>query len=258
MNIPKSLLSIAIVICTFACGQKDNSPDPRLDQPEEFKKLLDAHGDWQQWIDAEAFSFAMIHETTMTMENHYINLADRKVRIDAAGWQIGNDGEKVWISPSLEAFQGKSVRFYHSLYFYFFSTPYIFTDPGVMVKKTENKHVNGQSYETLAVSFAENVGESPDDDYFMLIDPETGRLAWLLYRVTFFDKNNTHMNALKYEDYRIVDGLAFPRIMTGYQYENDSAQQISYQVTFSDVLLVNEPIDDDLFAMPKNGVVVPN
>ncbi|WP_332914066.1 hypothetical protein [Algoriphagus boritolerans] len=63
----------------------------------------------------------MIHETNLAWENHYINLSDRKVRIDADTWQIGNDGEKVWISPNRQAFQGNSVRFYHNLYFYFFS-----------------------------------------------------------------------------------------------------------------------------------------
>jgi len=258
MKIIKPLLLLAILCFSFACEQINTTRDPRVDQPAEFKKLLDAHGDWSKWIDAKGFSFAMIHETTLAMENHYVNLADRKVRIDADAWQIGNDGEKIWISPNLEAFQGNSVRFYHNLYFYFFSIPYIFTDPGVTVKKTENKLVNGQSYEALEVSFEANVGDSPDDKYFMLIDPETGRLAWLLYKVTFFDKNNTKMNALKYEDYRDVNGLAFPKIMTGYQYLNDSAQRVSYQVSFSDIFLVDEPLDESLFAMPETNAVVAN
>jgi hypothetical protein len=256
MKVSRFYLFLAVCISTFACSQNQNSSDPRLDQPEEFRKLLDAHGDWKQWLDAKALSFAMIHETTLAMENHFINLADRKVRIDAAGWKIGNDGSQVWISPSQEAFQGRSVRFYHSLYFHFLSIPYIFTDPGVSVKKAENKRINGQSFETLAVSFSGNASDNLLDDYYMLIDPETGRLAWLLYRVTFFDKDNTQLNALKYEDYREVDGLAYPRIMTGYQYVNDSARHISYQVSFSDILLVNEPIDDALFAMPKTGAVM--
>jgi hypothetical protein len=254
MKITHFYLFLIIGIFTFACDQKNTSPDPRLEQPAEFKQLLDAHGDWKQWLDAKAFSFAMIHETTLTMENHFVNLDDRKVRIDGQGWQIGYDGDKAWISPRQEAFQGQSVRFYHSLYYNLLSVPYIFTDHGVTVSKTENKLVNGQSYEALEVSF-NDLSDRPVDDYYMLIDPETGKLAWLLYRVTFFDKNNTHLNALKYEDYRKVDGLAFPRIMTGYSFANDSTQQITYQVTFSDILLVDEPIDDDIFAMPKNGAV---
>lgn len=258
MNFTRSFLFLIFISFAFACGQKNSTPDPRLNQPEDFKKLLDAHGDWSKWIDAKAFSFAMVHETNLAWENHYISLPDRKVRIDADTWQIGNDGEKVWISPNRQAFQGNSVRFYHNLYFYFFSIPYIFTDPGVNVKKTENKLVNGISYEAFEVSFEENVGDSPKDKYFMLVDPETGKLAWVLYTVTFFDKNNTGVNALKYEDYRDAGGLVFPRVMTGYQFENDSTKGINYQVSFSDVFLLEEPMDADLFEMPEKNAVAAN
>ena len=108
------------------------------------------------------------------------------------------------------------------------------------------------------MSFDENVGDSPKDKYFMLVDPETGKLAWVLYTVTFFDKNNTKMNALKYEDYRDAGGLVFPRVMTGYRFENDSTQQLSYQVSFSDVFLLEEPMDADLFEMPEKNAVVAN
>ncbi len=256
MKIYQSFLLLALFSLVFACGQKNSTPDARLDQPEEFTKLLDAHGDWKKWIDARALSFAMVHETNLAWENHYIDLTGRRVRIDADTWQIGNDGQKVWISPNREAFQGRSVRFYHNLYFYFFSIPYVFTDPGVLVEKTEDKLVTGQSYEAFQVKFEENVGDSPKDSYFMLVDPDTGRLAWLLYTVTFFDKENTKMNALKYEDYRDAGGLVFPRVMTGYSYENDSTADIRYQVSFSDVFLVEEPLDDELFAMPEKNAVV--
>lgn len=258
MKIPKLLPVLFFASFFFACEQKDTTPDPRMEQPEDFKKLLDAHGDWKKWIDAKAFSYAMVHETNLAWENHYINLTDRKVRIDADVWQIGNDGEKVWISPNRQAFQGNSVRFYHNLYFYFYSIPYIFTDPGVQVKKVDPKTLNGQSFETFEVSFEEKIGDSPDDKYFMLVDPETGKLAWVLYKVTFYDKTNETMNALKYEDYRDAGGLVFPRVMTGYQLENDSTKRIRYQVSFSDVLLVNEPMDENLFAMPEKNAVVAN
>lgn len=258
MKFTRAVLLLSILSLSFACKQQNTTPDPRLNQSEDYKKLLDSHGDWSKWVDAKAFSFAMVHETTLEWENHYINLQERKVRIDADEWQMGNDGQKVWISPNRQAYRGNSVRFYHNLYFYFFSIPYIFTDPGVTVKKTDNKLVNGQSYEAFEVSFDENVGDSPKDKYFMLVDPETGRLAWVLYTVTFFDKTNTKMNALKYEDYRDAGGLVFPRIMTGYQFENDSTKDLNYQVTFSDVFLQDEPIDEELFVMPEKNAVVAN
>ncbi|TDQ18262.1 hypothetical protein DFQ04_0060 [Algoriphagus boseongensis] len=257
MKFTQSLLAI-LLIFAFSCKQEPSTPNPRLEQPEEFKKLLDAHGDWKQWIDAKSFSFNMVHETNLAWENHYIDLVGRKVRIDGDTWQIGNDGQNVWISPNRQAFQGQSVRFYHNLYFYFYSIPYIFTDPGVIVKKTDPKLLNGVSYEAFEVSFEPGTGDSSKDKYFMLVDPESGRLAWLLYYVTFFDQNNTKLNALKYDDYRDADGLVFPRILTGYELVNDSTKNIRYQVSFTGPLLVNEALDDKLFKMPENNAVVAN
>lgn len=257
MKVLSYLVALSFLIL-ISCTPKNHEPDPRLNQPEDFKKLLDAHGDWTKWIDAKSFTFNMVHETNLAWENHYIDLVGRKVRIDADNWQIGNDGEKVWISPNRQAFEGQSVRFYHNLYFYFYSIPYIFTDPGVHVQKTEPKMLNGISYEAFEVSFDAGVGDSSGDKYFMLVDPESGRLAWVLYTVTFFNKENTKMNALKYEDYRDADGLVFPRVMTGYALENDSTQNIRYQVSFTGPLLVNEEMDQKLFDMPKEKAVVAN
>jgi hypothetical protein len=257
MKLTPSVLGLLFILA-FSCSEKSAEPDPRINQPEAFKNLLDAHGDWNQWIDAKSFSFNMVHETNLSWENHYVDLVGRRVRIDGDTWQIGNDGEKVWISPNRQAFQGQSVRFYHNLYFYFYSIPYIFTDPGVNVKITEPKTLNGISYEAFEVTFDEGKGDSSGDQYFILIDPETDRLAWLLYKVTFFDKNNQRFNALKYEDYRDAGGLVFPRILTGYTMENDSTKDIRYQVSFTGPLLVNEPMDEKLFKMPEKNAVVAN
>jgi len=257
MKITQFALALLLIL-SFSCSPKETSPDPRLNQPEEFKKLLDAHGDWKQWVEAKSFTFNLVHETNLAWENHYIDLVGRKVRIDADSWQIGNDGEKVWISPNRQAFQGQSVRFYHNLYFYFYSIPYIFTDPGVNVQKTDPKMLNGISYEAFEVTFEPGTGDSSNDKYFMLVDPESGRVAWVLYYVTFFDKENRKFNALKYDDYRDADGLVFPRVMTGYELENDSTKNIRYQVSFTGPLLVNKEMDDELFQMPEKNAVVAN
>ena len=255
MTLRKWSYLIASLILFASCEQKKNSaPDPRLNQPEEFKKLLNAHGDWTKWIEAESFSFAMVHETTLEWENHYLSLTDGKTRIDADLFQAGNDGEKVWISPNRQSFPGQSVRFYHRLYSTFLSIPYILTDTTTTVKKIENQVFNGKSYEALEAKLTPGSHPGPSDRYVLLTDPETGRLAWVLFAVTYFDKGNQVQEALSYEDYRDAGGLIFPRVITGYQIENDSSKKIRYQVSFSDVFLVDEPLENSLFEMPKKAV----
>lgn len=248
-----ALISLTIVA---SCNETKTKPDPRLNQPEEFKKLLDAHGDWEKWVNARAFSYAMIHETTLEWENHYFNLLTGQTRIDADLWQAGNDGTKVWISPNRQAFPGQSVQFYHKLYFTFFTLPYVLTDTTVSIKPIENQLVNGQSYEALEADLGEKYS-GPSNKFVLLKNPETGRLEWVIFSVTF---NNTSAdpNILKYEDYRDAGGLVFPRVITGYDFKNDSTGRIRYQVSFADVFLVDKAMDDELFAMPEKNAVVAN
>lgn len=251
-----SLFFFLVFIALVGCKQNPGTPDPRLNQPEEFRKLLDAHGEWSKWIDAKAFSYAMVHETTLEWENHYFNLLTGQTRIDADLWQAGNDGEKVWISPNRQVFPGQSVQFYHKLYFTFFTLPYVLTDTTVTVRSIENQLVNGVSYETLEAKMGEKY-TGPSDRYLLLRNPESGRLEYVIFSVNF---NNTTAppNILKYEDYRDAGGLVFPRVITGYDFENDSTGKIRYQVSFSDVFLVEKAMDDDLFEMPKKQAVVAN
>ena len=254
MNLSKLIFPAVLLFALFSCEEKNQGPDPRLQQPDHFKKVLEAHGDWKQWVDAKSLSFAMVHETTLEWENHYIDLRDGRVRIDADLFQAGNDGEQVWISPNRQSFPGNSVRFYHNLYSTFLSIPYTLTDTLVTITPLDNRVFNGISYATLEAKVKDGKLIGPSNRYELLIDPTTGQLAWVLFAVTFYDKGNQVQEALKYEDYRDAGGLIFPRVITGYQIENDSSKRIRYQTSFSDVFLVKEELDSDLFEMPKGAV----
>ena len=246
--------SLAVLFLLFSCQEKNQGQDSRLSQPDAFKKVLEAHGDWEKWVEASSFSFSLVNETTFEMENHYLDLRDGKVRIDAELFQAGNDGEKVWISPNREAFPWPSVRFYHNLYSTFISIPYALTDTLVTINPLPNRLFNGISYQTLEAKVKEGKLIGPSNRYELLIDPATGRLAWVLFAENFYDKDNKVQEAIKYEDYRDSNGLIFPRVITVYQIENDSSNLIRYQVSYSDIFLVNKNLDNSLFEMPKNAV----
>lgn len=151
------LYTVTLVFLFAGCSpQKKELPD--LDPA--FEAVLEAHGDWEQFYRAQSMSYQMIHETTRNKETYLIDLDTRKTRIDASKFQIGFDGEQAWISPNRESFSGRSVLFYHNLYFYFFTIPYVLTDPGVTVKPVEDRTLNGVTYPTLAASFSQDKGKS--------------------------------------------------------------------------------------------------
>ena len=247
-----SFSTLVLLVSTFSCQKRTEKPLPDL--TPEFTEVLEAHGDWKKWYQAKAESYAMIHEGVLVEENAFINLDSRKIRLSNSEFEMGYDGDQTWISPNREAYKGESLKFYHNLYFYFFNIPFVFTDPGVTVEKVENRSLNGKEYPTFQAKFESSVGSSPKDQYFMLINPETNRLEYLLYTVTFFGNPNPPLNALKYEDYRNADGVYFPRILTGYTLENDSTRTLRYQVTFADPLLLDEEFDSKVFEKPENGV----
>ena len=236
----------------FSCQKNREKKLPELSP--EFSAVLEAHGDWKKWYNAKAESYAMIHETLMIEENTFVNMESRKIRISNPEFEIGFDGNQTWVSPDREAYKGKSVRFYHNLYFYFYNIPFVFTDPGVTVTKVEDKSVNGKKYATLQATFSPNTGSSPEDQFFMLINSETNRLEYLLYIMSDSGIENPPLNALKYEDYRDSDGVYFPRILTGYSFENDSTKNLKYQVIFDDPLLMDEEFDSELFEKPDQAV----
>lgn len=252
----RSILALFFVAIIISCEspKTETSAVSLKEISPEFKKVLDAHGDWSQWLNAEAFSYAMVHETNLTQESHFINLRNREVRISSEFFEMGFDGEQTWISPNREAYSGKSIKFYHNLYFYFFSIPFVLTDPGVTVEKVEDKLINGKTYPTFLAKFDSNIGDSPEDQYFLLINPETNQLEYLLYTVTYFGNTSPSFNALKYEDYRDYNGILFPRILTGYVYDNDSTKAMRYNLSFGDVLLMPEPLDNSIFEKPSSGI----
>jgi hypothetical protein len=76
----------------------------------------------------------------------------------------------------------------------------------------------------------------------------------ICFTQSYLGNENPPFSALKYEDYRDSDGVFFPRILTGYTFENDSTKNIKYQVTFADALLLDEEFDSEIFEKPKDGV----
>lgn len=251
-KITLTFASLLLLVSIVSCQTNVEKALPELSP--EFTAVLEAHGEWQKWYNAKAESYAMIHEGIMIEENAFINLESRKIRLSTTDFEIGFDGYQTWISPNREAYSGESLKFYHNLYFYFFNIPYVFTDQGVTVEKVEDKSLNGKKYPTFQAKFDAKTASNPKNQYFMLVNPETNRVEYVLYTVPSYDGEAPPFSALKYEDYRDSNGVFFPRILTGYTIENDSTKILKYQVTIADALLLDEEFDSEIFEKPKDGV----
>lgn len=250
-------------LCTFcycftfliACSPaEEKTAETAQAYPDYFQEVLQAHGGLEQWQKMGTLQYRLLKEDDP--ETHIIDLKSRKDLVKASNYLLGYDGEQVWVSPNKAAFPGKSATFYHNLYFYFLSIPFVLADPGVAYQQLENMELGGQQYRVIEVSFGEGVGDSPEDKYRLLINPETKRLEWLLYTSTFFGRQPSNkFNAQKYEDYQEHRGLLFPHTLTGYAYEGGQIGDVRYVNHFDQIQLKEEQPDQQQFAMPEQAEV---
>ena len=256
------LASFLISACQPAADKKTNRSEEIAAQlpaqknlPAYFNQVLQAHGGQQNWYKLGAMQYQVTRDGNT--EIHIIDLKNRKSLIKANTYSIGQNGEQVWVSPEKAAFPGKSARFYHNLYFYFYAIPFVLADPGGNYEKLQNLVLAGKSYEVIQVTFGEGVGDSPDDQYRLLINPDTNRLEWLLYTVTYFGgkPGEQKFNALKYSNYQKHQGLLFPKQLIGYTYEKDKLGEERYRATFENLQLKEGQPDQRQFEMPEKAEV---
>ena len=251
-----NLLKIICFSCftlLLACSSGDQkAAEDAKAYPDYFLEVLHAHGGLEKWKQMGALQYSL--QTDGKTETHIIDLKNRKDLVKADSFTLGYNGEQVWVSPNKAAFPGKSAKFYHNLYFYFLAMPFVLADPGVSYEQLENIELQGQQYQVIEASFGEGVGDSPEDKYRLLINPETKKLEWLLYTVTFFDgQPSDKFNALKYEDYQEHQGLLFPHKLTGYVYEEGQIGKVHYAAQFDQIQLKEEQPDQQQFEMPQQA-----
>jgi len=96
------------------------------------------------------------------------------------GWKDGT----AWIHPPDATF-APPPRFWALTPIYFVGMPFVLDDPNARFEKLpKTMEFEGKDYTQVKVTFTEEAGESPDDYYVLLIEPETKLLRGMYYIVT--------------------------------------------------------------------------
>ncbi len=240
--------------CGDTAPKEATAPTIEKSVPDFFKTVLDAHGGLDQWNKMNTLKFSGSRSEPPT--DYVVDLKTRKETIEIKGkYQMGNNGDKVWVSPARDSFPGKSPRFMKNLVFYFVAVPFVFADDGVILEELENRTVNEKEYEVIKATFGDGVGDAPEDQYLMYINPNTHIVDFLTYSVTYFDKTKaTKYNALKY-DWKNVNGLLFPEKYIGYKWENDQLGEVRYESPFSNASFSEQKMDANTFEIPEGAYV---
>ena len=266
-----NILSVILVCFLFSCQNEiktdqPSNPETIIDQnPDEPTRVLPAilsralkvHDPEGKWDKMNTMEFTL-NVGTEKEQHHLVNLKNRKVRIDANDYQVGFDGNDVWVAPNKEAYGKGSARFYHNLYFYFFAMPYVLTDPGINYKVLPPKKLGDNIYNAVSITYQSNVGDAPDDEYIACFNQETNRMEALLYTVTYGgDGPSDKYGCRLYSKWQEVNGIWLPKTNVRYKYTDGDLGEKGSEQEFTDVKLSEEAPDAKLFEKPEIAEIDP-
>ncbi|WP_203255707.1 DUF6503 family protein [Hyunsoonleella ulvae] len=260
--ITRILLIVLVVLTSCKSDKKETSKyaEEQLDvttsiYPENITKVFDAHGGIDTWNKMQGLTFTM--EKPNGNEVTTTDLKNRKSLIEMPKHTIGFNGKSVWLKHKDTTQYKGNAKFYYNLMFYFYAMPFIFGDDGVIYQDTEPLILEGKTYLGIKIAYEAGVGESPEDEYILYYNPETYKMEWLGYTVTFFSKEKSkEFHFIKYSNWQTINGLVLPETLTWYNYENNKPTQKRNDLKFTDIKLTEERPVPQIFEIPEGATLI--
>lgn len=261
-----SIIALALLFIVSACKEKtetvktEDYKTKTLDvttsiYPENVTKVFNAHGSIEQWNEFKNLEFTIAKETGD--EKTITDLKTRRSFIETNTFALGFDGEKVWLDKKGQNEYNGNPNFYYNLMFYFYAMPFVLGDDGITYSNTNALTVDGIKYPGIKISYDAEIGSSPEDEYILYYNPETFKMEWLAYTVTYFSKEKSKKwSFIKYSNWQTVSGLQLPETLTWYNTEDSLPTEPRNSVQFKAVTLSKNMAADSVFAKPETGEIV--
>lgn len=259
LKFSKLIFALSIcVIFVFSC-----KPNPKavaekqvaevLNIPDDLQSVMNAHGGLDKWKTMRAMSYEMPKEEGA--EKQFIDLWDRRERIEAPNYSMGFDGNNFWTDADTTVKQ--NPIFYKNLMFYFYAMPFVLADDGILYEKVENLIFDDVEYPGYRISYNQGVGVSPEDEYFIHYDAKTKEMAWLGYTVTYYSQEkSTKIKWIRYDDWQEVGDLKLPASMMWYKNEENKPSEERSRRAFNNVKLSKEPFKNSKFEATEAARIV--
>ncbi len=240
----------------------------RLGDSEGGQLILDsvnAHGGLQKWFENGPLHFRWdyrmldqgpdVGRDTIQTVDKWSSRAVHTIP-DQPGVSFGWDGEKAWIKPRDAEFS-PSPRFWALTPFYFVGIPFVLADPGTQFEVLDDIDFDGKPYHQVKVTYEAGTGDTPDDYYIALIDPETKRTRGVRYIVTSKivapdgpgpEKLLTHEGLAEY------DGILLPTSHLTYAMEGDVVGEKMRNAEVSEIKFLADDTTD--FSIPENAKII--
>ena len=254
----KKLVILTLFIVSLACKEQVKPKEEQQqkteqivafnDFPEELNTIFETHGGLATWAKQRTLVFDLPKPNAK--ETHTIDLISRKDKITTANYTMGFDGEGVWLLDADKTYKGDPI-FYHNLMFYFYAMPFVLADDGINYAATENLEYEGVSYPGIRISYDNGIGVSSKDEYYLHYHPETFKMQWLGYTVTYRSGEvSDNVKWIRYSDWMDVNGLVLPKAITWYNYEGRTIKEEKSTVTFENILLSKQKKEAAFYQKP--------
>jgi len=193
MNFTKITLLSGLSFLLTSCGGEQKEEKAEVNEARDLVMAsIEAHGGLQKWYDNGQLKFRWTYhmtdrgpqaivDTVQTVDTKTLNVKHEVVGKDI---EFGIHQGEHWISPKDAQFTPPH-QFWSLTPYYFIGIPFIFNDAGCNFEKlSEQKEFEGKMYDQVKITYDANSGDSPDDHYVLLIDPETKLTRGTYYTVT--------------------------------------------------------------------------
>ena len=256
-------ITVALFCLLISCKETEKKPKSKVPGVSEtsvttedlslLDKCINAHGGINAWRSFTGLSYNLTEKGKTVYQ--LTNIKDRRAYLKSKDYEVGFDGKVAWAKPDASKVPGKSAAFYYNLDFYFIGVPFLLKDPGVIASEEGESVINGKTYETLKITFGSEVGLTPEDVYYLYLNPKTFRLEILTYSVSYFDKQNASINSAKvYSDYIEVQGLMMPTKMENFAWKDGELGESTNHVRlFSNIRFLDKITDESVFEAPQGS-----
>ncbi len=188
---PLTLFALAgLGFLAASCTKKESVEETNNAGHDLIMDSITAHGGADTWHGNGQLQFrwtyhmtdkGAIVDTTQTVDTASLAVVHQ---VEGKDIRFGSNAGETWVTP-----EGSKVippaKFWSLTPYYFIGIPFVFNDPNAKFEKLgEMKSFEGKEYQQVKITYNQDAGDTPEDYYVLLIDPETKLTKGAYYIVT--------------------------------------------------------------------------
>ena len=216
-------MRIFILLGFIALTQPGNSFRQTESKEEVLAKVWNATGGKTAFEKSRYFRFDFTYESegkVLSVRRHLWDRYTGDYRLE----RTGNDGKKMIVlfntnsqsgqsyvdgmMETIDSMNTKNVKRAYATFIndtYWLINPVKLQDPGVNVTLYDNETVDGTECNVLGLTFGNDIGLTPQDQYWLYVNQKSGEIVRWKYKL----QNSTSTGEWKWESYRDIGGMNF-------------------------------------------------